>query len=295
MSIPLADARPFHHSRPEFTPLGPVLGAEVSGIDLRRPLDTSAVNDIKDALFRHKVLIFRNQDITHAEHIRFGRYFGELEGHPVTAHVPGHPEILHIEAGDGLKLTDKVLPFLRPANKWHTDVTFREKPSFAGILRARALPEIGGDTLFADTSAIYNDFPDDIKIRIENLDAEHDILQSFGWRITEDKRTQLRQEHPPQIHPVVRRHPVTGERHLFVNHVFTTRIVGLPEEESKELLAYLIDRVKTPEYQVRVRWSPNAITVWDNQATQHYAILDYWPAERVMERVTVAGTDRPRR
>jgi taurine dioxygenase len=293
MPAPQAAARPAPLSRPRFTPLGPVLGAEVSGVDLRRPLDSTAIDDLKQALFRHKVLVFRDQDITHAEHIRFGRYFGELEGHPVTAHVPGHPEILHIEAGDGLKLTDQMLPLLRPANKWHTDVTFREKPSFAGILRARALPPIGGDTLFADTAAVYNDLPENVKNRIETLDAEHDILQSFGWRITEEKREQLRREHPPQIHPVVRRHPVTGERHLFVNHVFTTRIIGLPEEESKDLLAYLIDRVKTPEYQVRVRWTPNTITVWDNQATQHYAILDYWPAERVMERVTVAGTDRP--
>lgn len=295
MPAPQAAARPAPLSRPRFTPLGPVLGAEVSGVDLRRPLDSTAIDDLKQALFRHKVLVVRDQDITHAEHIRFGRYFGELEGHPVTAHVPGHPEILHIEAGDGLKLTDQILPFLRPANKWHTDVTFREKPSFAGILRARTLPSIGGDTLFADTAAVYNDLPENVKNRIENLDAEHDILQSFGWRITEEKRAELRREHPPQIHPVVRRHPVTGERHLFVNHVFTTRIIGLPEEESKDLLAYLIDRVKTPEYQVRVRWTPNAITVWDNQATQHYAILDYWPAERVMERVTVAGTDRPAR
>lgn len=295
MPAPQAAAQPALRSRPRFTPLGPVLGAEVSGVDLRRPLDSTAIDDLKQALFRHKVLVFRDQDVTHAEHIRFGRYFGELEGHPVTAHVPGHPEILHIEAGDGLKLTDQMLPFLRPANKWHTDVTFRENPSFAGILRARILPPIGGDTLFADTAAVYNDLPENVKNRIETLDAEHDILQSFGWRITEEKREQLRREHPPQIHPVVRRHPVTGERHLFVNHVFTTRIIGLPEEESKDLLAYLIDRVKTPEYQVRVRWTPNAITVWDNQATQHYAILDYWPAERVMERVTVAGTDRPAR
>lgn len=239
--------------------------------------------------------MFRDQDVTHEDHIRFGRYFGELEGHPVTAHVPGYPEILHIEAGDGLRLTDRILPILRPANKWHTDVTFREKPSFAGILRARTLPAIGGDTLFADTAAIYNDLPQDVRDRIEPLDAEHDILQSFGWRITEEKRAQLRKEHPAQVHPIVRRHPETGEQHLFVNHVFTTRIIGLPEDEARELLAYLIDRVKAPEYQVRIRWTPNTLTMWDNQATQHYAILDYWPAERVMERVTVAGYDRPAR
>lgn len=290
-----AAERPHQQTRLRFAPLGPVLGAEVSGLDLKQALDDETVAQLREGLFRHKVLVFRDQDVSHEEHIRFGRYFGELEGHPVTAHVPGHPEILHIEAGDGLKLTNEVLPYLRPANKWHTDVTFREKPSFAGVLRARTLPEIGGDTLFTDTAAIYNDLPPNVKDRIETLDAEHDILQSFGWRITDEKRDQLRRDHPPQVHPIVRRHPVTGERHLFVNHVFTTRIVGLPTDESRELLAYLIERVKIPEYQVRVRWSPNAITVWDNQATQHYAILDYWPAERVMERVTVAGTDRPSR
>lgn len=276
-------------------PLGPVLGAEVSGLDLRNPLPDETIRELREALFRHKVLVFRDQDISYAEHIRFGRAFGELEGHPVTTHIPGHPEILHIEAGDGLKLTPEILPFLRPANKWHTDVTFREKPSFAGILRARTLPDIGGDTLFADTAAIYYDLPANVKAQIEPLEAEHDILQSFGWRISEEKREQLRRDHPAQVHPVVRRHPVTGERHLFVNHIFTTKILGLAEAESRELLAYLIDRVKVPEYQVRIRWTPNAITVWDNQATQHYAILDYWPAERAMERVTVAGTDRPTR
>lgn len=250
---------------------------------------------LKAALFQHKVLVLRDQDISHEHHIHFGRYFGELEGHPVTSHVPGHPEILHIEAGDGLKLNDKILPILRPANKWHTDVTFRPKPSFAGILKARTLPPIGGDTLFADTAAIYDDLPPDVKDQIETLYAEHDILQSFGWRISEDKREALRREHPAQVHPVVRRHPETGQPHLFVNHVFTTRIIDLPKDESKALLAYLIDRIKAPEYQVRIRWTPNAITMWDNMATQHYAILDYWPAERIMERVTVAGYDRPAR
>jgi taurine dioxygenase len=120
-------------------------------------------------------------------------------------------------------------------------------------------------------------------------------LQSFGWRIDAPKRDALAREHPPQIHPVVRRHPETGEKHLFVNKVFTTRILGLTDGESRQLLEYLTDRVKIPEYQVRFSWTPNAIAFWDNRATQHYAILDYWPAERVMERVTVAGQDRPSR
>jgi taurine dioxygenase len=276
-------------------PLGPVLGAEISGIDLRQPLSQFDLTALKAAFLKHKVLFFRDQDLSYDEHKRFGRLFGELEGHPVTATVSNHPEILHIEAADGLKVTEAILPIARPANKWHTDVTFREKPSLAGILRARKLPAIGGDTLFADTASIYADLPPDVKERIETLDAEHDILQSFGWRIDAAKREALAREHPPQIHPVVRRHPETGEKHLFVNKVFTTRILGLPDDESQRLLEYLTDRVKVPEYQVRFSWTPNAIAFWDNRATQHYAILDYWPADRVMERVTVAGTNRPSR
>lgn len=274
------------------TPAGAVLGAFVEGVDLRDNLSADAVSAIRGALLRHKVLFFRDQNISHDDHIRFGRYFGELEGHPVTAHVPGHPEILHIEAADGLKITEALLPIARPANKWHTDVTFREAPSMGGILRMRKMPPTGGDTIFADTAAIYDDLPPDVQRRIDTLDAEHDILQSFGYRVSDEKREELRREYPPRTHPMVRTHPETGERHLFVNHVFTKCVVGLEERESKELLTYLFDRVKCPEYQVRFRWSENAVVFWDNRATQHYAVLDYWPHERVVERVTVQG-DKP--
>lgn len=276
-----------------FTPSGPVLGAEVSGLDLSQPLDPGAVAAIRGGLNRYKVLFFREQDISHEDHIRFGRYFGDLEGHPVTTTVPGHPEILHIEAGDGLKLTPEMAPLVRPANKWHADVTFREKPSFAGILRARTLPPLGGDTIFADTAAVYADLPADVKDRLSRLKAEHDILQSFGFRVSEAKREELARDFPPRCHPVVRTHPETGVKHLFVNPVFTTRILGLDEEESSQLLTYLTDRIKAPEYQIRFRWTPNAIVFWDNRATQHYAVLDYWPQARVVERVTVVGADRP--
>ncbi len=274
------------------TPAGPTLGAYVEGIDLSDPFSADAVSAIRGALLTHKVLFFRDQNISHEDHIRFGRYFGDLEGHPVTAHVPGHPEILHIEAADGLKISEALLPIARPANKWHTDVTFREAPSMGGILRMRKMPPIGGDTIFADTAAIYDDLPPDVKRRIETLDAEHDILQSFGYRVSDEKREELRKEFPPRTHPMVRAHPETGERHLFVNHVFTKRVIGLEDRESKELLTYLFDRVKCPEYQVRFQWSENAVVFWDNRATQHYAVLDYWPHERVVERVTVQG-DKP--
>ena len=271
------------------TPAGPVLGAEISGVDLRQPLAPEVVAAIRAALLRHKVVFFRDQDISYEDHVRFGRYFGDLEGHPVTTHVPGFPEILHIEAADGMKLREEIVPIVRVANKWHTDVTFRPAPSMGGVLRARHLPPLGGDTLFADTAAIYRDLPDKLKDQLATLTAEHDILQSYGYRVDDAKRQELRAAYPPQVHPVVRIHPETGDKHLFVNKVFTTRILGLPEDEAARLLADLLDRVKTPEYQVRFRWTPNAIVFWDNRATQHYAILDYWPQERVVERVTIQG------
>lgn len=275
------------------TPSGPLLGAEISGVDLRVPLNDAQVSAIRAALLRYKVLFFRDQDVSHEDHVRFGRYFGELEGHPVTKHVPGFPEILFIEAADGMKVNEKTFPIARPANKWHTDVTFREIPSMGGILRMRTMPQFGGDTIFADTAAIYSDLPPDVKARIDTLDAEHDIIQSYGWRVTPEKAAQLRADFPLMVHPVVRRHPETGEKHLFVNHVFTSRILGVPEDEAKALLAYLLDRVKAPEYQIRFRWSENAIAFWDNRATQHYGVLDYFPHERVVERVTVMDTSRP--
>ena len=275
-------------------PAGTVLGATIEGIDLREELSVDAISAIRGALLKHKVIFFRDQDISHEDHVRFGRHFGDLEGHPVTSHVPGFPEILHIEAADGMKLSEAVMPIARPANKWHTDVTFREAPSMGGILRMRKMPALGGDTLFADTAAIYADLPPHIKEKIETLEAEHDILQSYGYRVSDEKKEELRRNYPPQAHPVVRTHPETGERHLFVNHVFTTRILGIPDDESRSLLAYLIERVKAPEYQIRFRWSENAIVFWDNRATQHYAVLDYGLQERIVERVTVKG-DKPYR
>ena len=274
------------------TPAGPVLGAEIDGVDLERPLEPDTVAAIRTALLQHKVIFFRRQDISHEAHVAFGRHFGELEGHPVLPTVPGHPLILDIVGIDGMQWTEATIGAGRASDKWHTDVTFREKPSMGGILRARTLPPLGGDTLFADTAAIWRDLPDRVKERIDGLMAEHDILRSFGGRISEEKREELLRTTPPVAHPVVRTHPETGEKALYVNRTFTSRILGVDEGESRELLRYLTSRVKQPEYQVRFRWSPNAIVFWDNRPTQHYAVLDYWPHRRVVERVTVVG-DRP--
>jgi taurine dioxygenase len=274
------------------TPAGPVLGAEIGGVDLGRPLDPDTVAAIRAALLQYKVIFFRDQDISHEAHVAFGRHFGDLEGHPVLPTVPGHPLILDIQGIDGIQFTSDTIAAGRLSDKWHTDVTFRENPSMGGILRARVMPALGGDTLFADTAAIWRDLPDRVKDRIDGLKAEHDILQSFGGRVSDEKREELRVTTPPVAHPVARTHPETGEKALYVNRTFTSRILDVDEAESRELLRYLTGKVKQPEYQVRFHWSPNAIVFWDNRPTQHYAVLDYWPHHRVVERVTIVG-DRP--
>jgi len=271
------------------SPATPTIGAEIGGLDLDRPLTSAEGELLRAAWLRFKVVFFRDQDISHESHVRLGRFFGELEGHPVIPSVDGYPEILKIEGVEGVQLTAETLAPFQAYNKWHTDVTFRERPSIASILRARHLPPLGGDTMWADTVAAYAGLPQPVKDRIEGLEAEHDIVRSFGGRVTEEKRAQLARDFPPVRHPVVRSHPETGEKILYVNYTFTSRIVGVSEEESDSLLRLLFDRIKVPEYQVRFRWTPNAIGIWDNRSTQHYAVGDYWPEYRLLERVTVSG------
>lgn len=271
------------------SPSTPTIGAEIGGLDLDRPLSAEEGELLRAAWLRFKVIFFRDQDISHESHVRLGRFFGELEGHPVIPSVEGYPEILRIEGVEGVQLTAETLAPFQAYNKWHTDVTFRQRPSITSILRARVLPPLGGDTMWADTAAAYAGLPQAVKDRIEGLEAEHDIVRSFGGRVSEEKRAQLARDFPPVRHPVVRTHPETGEKILYVNYTFTSRIIGLTEEESDSLLRLLFDRIKVPEYQVRFRWTPNAIGIWDNRSTQHYAVGDYWPAHRVLERVTVSG------
>ncbi|MBL8548992.1 MAG: TauD/TfdA family dioxygenase [Hyphomonadaceae bacterium] len=272
------------------TPSGAALGATVEGLDLREELAPGFVAALRAALVEHKVLFFHDQDISHEDHIRFGRYFGVLEGHPVTQHVEGHPEILSIRNGEYAFLNETTIPFIRAVNKWHADVTFRPAPSLAGLLRARIIPPRGGDTLFADMGAVYADLPADLRARLDGLTATHDILKSYGWKLSPEERETLSRKHPPRSHPVVRVHPESGERSIFVNSAFTTHIDGLSPSESEETLAFIYDRIRgIPEYQVRFKWSPNAIVFWDNRSTQHYPIADYWPHERVVERVTIVG------
>ena len=265
------------------------IGAEIRGLDLEQPLSPEAWAILREAWLAHKVVFIRDNAVSHEAHLRLGRLFGELEGHPVIPHVPGYPEILTIRGVEGVKPTPETIEGFRAYNKWHTDVSFRARPSIASLLRARLLPPVGGDTLFADTAAAWRGLPDAVKERIENLDAEHDIVRSFGGRVTDERREQLGRDFPPVRHPVVRRHPETGEKILYVNFTFTSRILDIEPAESEQLLRLLFDRIKVPEYQVRFNWTPDALVIWDNRSTQHYAVGDYVPAERVLERVTVSG------
>jgi len=273
----------------QVTPCGPVLGAEIAGVRLSDPVDPETAAELRALLTRYKVLFFRDLDLSHEQHLALGRVFGPLEGHPVIAHVPGYPEILDIRGSGGRVSDAESDRAFRALDKWHTDVTFRERPSFGAVLRARALPPVGGDTLWVDAAAAYEGLSAEVKARIAGRTATHDLLHDFGDRIAPERRAAMAAEFPPQHHPIVRVHPETGARVLFVNASFTSRIDGLDDAESAELLRHLLDQFKVPEYQIRFRWSENAVAIWDNRCTQHYPVADYWPATRRMERVTIAG------
>jgi taurine dioxygenase len=263
-------------------PLTPGIGAEIHGINLADELPDEAIAEVRAALLDHKVVFFRDQQLTRAQHIAFARRFGDLEIHPATPEGQADPEVLRITYDDKRKGEE---------NHWHSDVTWREQPSLGSILRAIELPEVGGDTLFADMEAAYAGLSSGTQQWLCTLTAVHDIARVFAKRLSREAE-ELRAKYPPQEHPVVRTHPETGRRSLYVNTAFTSHIVGLSRKESEWLLEHLYSQARIPEYQCRFRWEPGSLAFWDNRASQHYAASDYFPARRSMERVTIAG-DRP--
>ena len=269
-------------TRFEVRPLSPTIGAELHGISLADELDDVVIADIRTALLTHKVIFFRDQAISRAQHIGFARRFGALEIHPATPKDQADREVLRIAHGPDSKGQE---------NFWHSDVTWRAEPSLGSILRAIEIPPVGGDTLFADMGAAYDALSPAMQEWACTLTAVHDIARVFAKRLGSDADT-LRAKYPPQEHPVVRTHPETGRRGLYVNTAFTSHIVGLSSKESDWLLAHLYAQATVPEFQCRFRWAANSIAFWDNRASQHYAASDYFPAVRVMERVTIAG-DKP--
>jgi taurine dioxygenase len=279
------DDRPYE--RFGVAPLSPTIGAEISGIDLAQPCDEELRTELRRALLEWKVLFFRDQDISRAQQRDFAAQWGELEQHPFYKHVqPGKRQT----DDDVVRLAkDQVSPGVE--NEWHHDITWHARPSFGAVLRAVEVPPVGGDTLWVDCAAAYDGLPAALRARIDGLVARHDWRPSFGLGMEPDVVAELSPRFPPVEHPVVRVHPETGRRTLFVNAIFTQQVVGLDEAESEELLERLFAQYRRPEYQCRFRWTPGAVAFWDNRATCHYACSDYHPQPRVMDRISIAGDE----
>src|SRR5215471_11287448 len=284
------------HGSIKVEPLTCTIGAELANVNLgvasRAP---ELVAEIRALLLKHRVLFFRDQDITRPEHVAFARHFGELEDHPVAGSDPDNPGLVRI-----YKSPDA--PIDRYENAWHTDATWREKPPFGCVLRCIECPPVGGDTMWANMAVAYNRLPEHIKTQIANLRARHSIEASFGAAMPIEKRLALKAQYPDAEHPVVRTHPETGEKILFVN-AFTTHFTNFHTPENVRfgqdanpgaalLLNYLVSQAYVPEYQVRFRFRKNSVAIWDNRCTQHYAVQDFWPAVRNLERAGIIG-DRP--
>jgi taurine dioxygenase len=272
------------------------IGAELVGVNLADAVhDAGLFAEIRAQLLKHRVLFLRDQDFSRAEHVAFARRFGELEDHPVAGSHPEHPGLVQI-----YKRPDQ--PLDRYENAWHTDATWREVPPMGAVLRCIECPDVGGDTMWANMALAYANLPEEIKARIATLRARHSIEASFGAAMPIEKRLALKAQYPDAEHPVVRTHPETGEKVLFVN-AFTTHFsnyhtpanvrFGMDANPgAADLLRYLVSQAFIPEYQVRWRWKPNSVAIWDNRSTQHYAVMDYAPCHRKMERAGIIG-DKP--
>jgi taurine dioxygenase len=274
-------------------PLTCTIGAELANVNLGvASRDAGLVAEIRALLVKHKVLFFRDQDITRAEHVAFARHFGELEDHPVAGSDPDNPGLVRI-----YKSPDS--PADRYENAWHTDATWREKPPFGCVLRCVECPPVGGDTMWVNMAEAYNRLPESIKVQISGLRARHSIEATFGAGMPIEKRLGLKAQFPDAEHPVVRTHPESGEKVLFVN-AFTTHFTNYHtpanvrfgqdfSPAASQLLNYLISQAFIPEFQVRFRWRKNSMAFWDNRSTQHYAVMDYPPCHRKMERAGIVG------
>mgnify|MGYP005755019361 CR=1 FL=1 len=274
-------------------PLTATIGAELFDVNLGEvSRDDALFAELRALLLEHKVLFLRGQDITRAEHVALAERFGPLEDHPVAGSDPDHPGLVRI-------YKDLGSPPEHYENAYHCDATWRANPPMGSVLRAVEIPPVGGDTIWVNMAQAYTRLPQSVKERIEGLRARHSIEASFGANMPVEARHALHRRFPDAEHPVVRTHPETGEKILFVN-AFTTHIVNYHTPDNVrfgidyapgagDLLRYLISQATIPEYQVRWRWTKNSVAIWDNRSTQHYAVQDYWPAVRMMERAGIVG------
>jgi taurine dioxygenase len=272
------------------------IGAELKNVSLADAAhDAGLFAEIRALLLQHKVLFLRDQDISRGDHVAFARRFGELEDHPVLGSDPENPGLVRI-------YKDLDSPPEHYENSWHCDATWREAPPLGSVLRCVECPEVGGDTIWVNMVSAYEGLAQPVKDQIAGLRARHSIEASFGAAMPQEQRQALHARYPDAEHPVVRTHPETGEKVLFVNS-FATHFVNFHTPANvrygqdhapgaANLLSYLIGRAAIPEYQVRWRWTPGSVAIWDNRCTQHYAVQDYWPAVRKMERAGIVG-DRP--
>ncbi len=261
------------------------MAAEISGVDLTKPLGEPQLDALQAALVEHELIVFHNQKISSQNLMEFGRRFGDLTVHPFAPSDKDAPVLIKFR-------NDETTPPFG-TDVWHSDETFRVEPPMATILCAKDVPEVGGDTMFASMTAAWEGLSDRMQNFISGLEAIHDwkpFKPLFDGSDAARRKMQTYElQYPPQVHPVVRVHPVSGRKVLFVNPQFTLAIKGMEERESRSLLDTLFQQALIPENQHRHHWTPHTIAMWDNRSTQHYAVHDYYPQRRYMERVTIKG------
>ena len=268
-------------------PIAAALGAELHGVDLCNDLQPEVYAEIRKLLIKHKVIFFRDQDISPQQHKALAESFGPVQTHPAYDTVAGFPEITILEST--AEKPSKI-------EMWHSDMTFRQHPPLGSVLRSKICPPKGGDTMWASMSAAYDGLSKGMQKFLSNLNAEHDFSYGFKESLAEpggkERLAEAVKDNPPVQHPVIRVHPESKQKVIFVNALFTTKIIGLPPKESSAILDFLYDHSITAEYTCRFNWEPNSIAIWDNRSTRHKPINDYFPAHRLLERVAIDG-DKP--
>ncbi len=270
----------------KITLVTPQIGAEVSGINLSKPLTSNKLSVLKEAFLKYSVLFFRNQILTIDQQKEFGSQFGELHIHPARDRngLEGHPEILYINAGPDTSRVN--------GDDWHSDVSCDAEPPMASILRLFEVPSNGGDTLFASMYAAYEALSDPMQAFLNNLNALHDGGPNYIDRAKRAGIYNPNKTFPANSHPIVRTHPETGRKAIYVNKIFTQSIDGLPKDESRAVLDFLFQHIAKPNFQCRFKWEKNSIAFWDNRCALHHAMWDYFPQQRRGYRVTIKG-DKP--
>jgi len=260
------------------------LGAKISGFDLSKPFSDEDVSNFVQAISENEVVFIRDQNISHEDHKRLATYFGSLQTHPAYPTVDGFPEITILE-------NDRENP--SKIEEWHTDMTFKTSPPLGSILVGRIIPETGGDTLFASLSAAFSDLDKSMQEQLEKLNAIHSFEHGFRESLAEEggreRLAQALKDNPPISHPVVKVHPITNKKILYVNRLFTSHIQDMDTNASEELLEFLFNHIQKDKFVYRFSWESNSIAFWDNRSVLHKPVNDYWPQLRRMERITIEG------